>query len=69
MSAEKATTVMLATLRRWRREAWELTRYCVRQEQNGWYADDCIEAGVPKRKRCRVCKLLGEIDDAIRAGG
>ena len=57
--------VAIAQLRRWRRLTWELTGYCSLQVEGGWYAKDCLEAGVAKSKRCRICKLLGEMDKAI----
>lgn len=58
-------TVPLRTLKKWRSETALLTDYCARQKREGWYVKDCIEAGVPKAKRCRLCRLLGQMDDAI----
>ena len=57
--------ITVRELRRWRRRTWELTKYCSRQKTDGWYARDCLEAGVAKSKRCPVCKLLGEMDAMI----
>lgn len=61
-------TVAVRDLKRWRRQVWELTGYCSLQVEGGWYAKDCLESGVAKKKRCRLCRVLGEIDDAIAGG-